>query len=170
MAPTEVGEIFARDYYRCRYGYTYNGRYCTRNNWSHWGRWVLAGIVIVFFLMFFMCCLISRRRKSRGHKPVYGTGWMAGKPWGKNNNNQQMYNYGNQGAHNGGYQANNGGYGAPPPPPAYGQQQQPQYTGTTFNSNDGYYGQNQYGGVQPPQGTYQRDGGYSAPAGPPPGK
>ncbi|KAM0554130.1 hypothetical protein ACHAPJ_006929 [Fusarium lateritium] len=116
---------------------------------------------------------ISRRRRSRGTKPVYGTGWMAAKPWGGNNNNHQMYNYGNQGGHNqgynqGGYQ--NGGYGAPPPPPAYGQQQQPQYTGTTFNSNDGYYGQNQYAGVQAPQGTYQRDGGYSPPAGPPPGK
>ncbi|KAJ4268197.1 hypothetical protein NW762_002259 [Fusarium torreyae] len=171
MAPVE--DIFARDYYRCRYGYSYNGSYCTRNNWSYWGRWVLAGIVIFFFLLFFMCCLISRRRRSRGAKPVYGTGWMAAKPWGGNNNNHQMYNYGNQGGYNqgynqGGYQ--NGGYGAPPPPPAYGQQQQPQYTGTTFNSNDGYYGQNQYAGVQAPQGTYQRDGTYSPPAGPPPGK
>ncbi|KAK2679444.1 Chitin synthesis regulation, Congo red resistance, RCR protein [Fusarium oxysporum f. sp. vasinfectum] len=150
MAPTE--DVFARDYYRCSYGWNWNGRQCVRNNWSYWGRWVF-----------------SRRRKRRGVKPVYGTGWMAAKPWG-NNNNHQMYNYGNQGGYNQGYQQNNGGYGAPPPPPAYGQQQQPQYTGTTFNTNDGYYGQGQYSGVQQPQGTYQRDGAYSPPAGPPPGK
>lgn len=62
-----------------------------------------------------------------------------------------------------------GGYPPAPPPPAYGQQQQPQYTGTTFNPNDGYYG-NQQSGVQPPQGTYQREEVYSPPQGPPPGK
>ncbi|KAF5630854.1 hypothetical protein F52700_7073 [Fusarium sp. NRRL 52700] len=169
MAPTE--DIFARDYYRCSYGWNWNGRTCVRNNWSYWGRWVLAGIIIFFFVLFLSCCLLSRRRKSRGVKPVYGTGWMAAKPWGNNNNNNhQMYNYGNQGGYNQGYQQNNGGYGAPPPPPAYGQQQQPQYTGTTFNTNDGYYGQGQYSGVQQPQGTYQREGAYSPPAGPPPGK
>jgi len=177
MAPVD-DLIFPRDY-RCRAGYTYNAsrNRCYRNNWSYWGRWLVAGIVIFFFLLFFMCCLISRRRKSRGVKPVYGTGWMAAKPWGNNN---QAYNYGNQGGYNqgynqggynqggynqGGYQQNNGGYNAPP---AYGQQQQPQYTGTTFNANDGYYGQNS--GVQHPEGTYQRDGGYAAPPGPPPGK
>ncbi|KAG7420081.1 chitin synthesis regulation, resistance to congo red-domain-containing protein [Fusarium sp. MPI-SDFR-AT-0072] len=168
MAPTE--DIFARDYYRCSYGWNWNGRRCVRNNWSYWGRWVLAGIVIFFFVLFLFCCLFSRRRKRRGVKPVYGTGWMAAKPWGNNNNNHQMYNYGNQGGYNQGYQQNNGGYGAPPPPPGYGQQQQPQYTGTTFNTNDGYYGQGQYSGVQQPQGTYQREGAYSPPAGPPPGK
>ncbi|EXK42383.1 hypothetical protein FOXG_01735 [Fusarium oxysporum f. sp. lycopersici 4287] len=168
MVPTE--DVFARDYYRCSYGWNWNGRRCVRNNWSYWGRWVLAGIVIFFFVLFLFCCLFSRRRKRRGVKPVYGTGWMAAKPWGNNNNNHQMYNYGNQGGYNQGYQQNNGGYGAPPPPPAYGQQQQPQYTGTTFNTNDGYYGQGQYSGVQQPQGTYQRDGAYSPPAGPPPGK
>ncbi|KAF4438899.1 hypothetical protein FACUT_4527 [Fusarium acutatum] len=168
MAPTE--DIFARDYYRCPYGRSWNGQRCVRNNWSYWGRWVLAGIVIFFFVLLLSCCLFSRRRKRRGVKPVYGTGWMAAKPWGNNNNNHQMYNYGNQGGYNQGYQQNNGGYGAPPPPPAYGQQQQPQYTGTTFNTNDGYYGQGQYSGVQQPQGTYQREGAYSPPAGPPPGK
>ncbi|KAG5753123.1 hypothetical protein H9Q72_002909 [Fusarium xylarioides] len=168
MAPTE--DIFARDYYRCSYGRTWNGRACVRNNWSYWGRWVLAGIIVFFFVLLLSCCLFSRRRKRRGVKPVYGTGWMAAKPWGNNNNNHQMYNYGNQGGYNQGYQQNNGGYGAPPPPPAYGQQQQPQYTGTTFNTNDGYYGQGQYSGVQQPQGTYQREGAYSPPAGPPPGK
>ncbi|KAF5020782.1 hypothetical protein F66182_7190 [Fusarium sp. NRRL 66182] len=162
MAPTE--DIFARDYYRCRYGYSYNGRVCTRNNWSYWGRWVLAGVVIFFFLLLLACCLTSRRRRRRGVKPVYGTGWMANNgPWGKNNHQMN-----NQGGYNSGYQQN--GYGPPPPPPAYGQHQTPQYTGNTFNSNDGYYGQNQYSGVTHPQGAYQRDGVYEPPAGPPPGK
>ncbi|KAL4725998.1 hypothetical protein ACLX1H_006674 [Fusarium chlamydosporum] len=171
MAPTD-SPISARAW-GCNYGYSYSySRGCYRNNWSYWGRWVVVGVIIFFFLLFFMCCLISRRRRSRGVKPVYGTGWMAAKPWGKNN---QAYNYGNQGGYNqgynqggynqGGYQPNNGGYNAPP---AYGQQQQPQYTGNTFNSNDGYYGQQS--GVQPPQGTYQRDGGYAPPPGPPPAK
>lgn len=63
-----------------------------------------------------------------------------------------------------------GGYPPPPPPPAYGQYQQPQYTGTTFNPNDGYYGTAATGGVQPPQGTYQRGEDYAPPQGPPPGK
>jgi len=107
MAPTE--DVFARDYYRCSYGWNWNGRRCVRNNWSYWGRWVLAGIVIFFFVLFLFCCLFSRRRKRRGVKPVYGTGWMAAKPWGNNNNNHQMYNYGNQGGYNQGYQQNNGG-------------------------------------------------------------
>lgn len=90
------------------------------------------------------------------------------KPWGNNQNNHQMHDY-NQGDYNHQQQY---GYGPPPPPPAYAQHQQPQYTGTTFNPNDGYYGQGQqYSGVQPPQGTYQRDDpGYTPPAGPPPGK
>lgn len=59
---------------------------------------------------------------------------------------------------------NNAGY--QPPPPVYGQQ--PQYTGNTFNSNEGYYGGHQ-NGVQYPQNTYQREV-YTPPAGPPPGK
>jgi hypothetical protein len=53
-----------------------------------------------------------------------------------------------------------------------------QYTGTTFNPNDGYYGA-QTQGVQPPPNAYvplHRDAGaaagndYQPPAGPPPGK
>lgn len=87
---------------------------------------------------------------------MYGTGWMAPKPNAQGYNNTNNYNQ-----PQGGYQA----------PPMYGnqQQQQPQYTGTTFNPNDGYYGQ-QNSGVQPPQGTYQRNDVYSPPVGPPPGK
>jgi hypothetical protein len=53
------------------------------------------------------------------------------------------------------------------PPPAYGQQQ-PQYTGTTFNPVDGYYGA---AGPQSPPNTYQREGVYPPPPAPPaPGK
>ena len=87
---------------------------------------------------------------------------MGGKFNGPPQNNHQMNNYGQQGQ---------GGYGGGQyAPPAYGQQQQqPQYTGTTFNQNDGYYG-NQNSGVQPPMGTYQRDDVYAPPSGPPPGK
>ncbi|KAM5351731.1 hypothetical protein ACJ41O_004454 [Fusarium nematophilum] len=169
MSPVEA--ILPRDYRYCRYGYVWNGRSCVRSNWSYWGRWVLAGICIFLFILALSCCLTARRRRRRGVQPVYGTGWMAGgKPWG-GQNNHQMHNYGNtqpQG-YNQDYNQQQYGYGPPPPPPAYGQQQ-PQYTGTTFNSNDGYYGQGQYSGVQPPQGTYQRDDPYTPPAGPPPGK
>ena len=89
----------------------------------------------------------------------------------------QMNSYGqggyNQGAYpQGGYNQgwNQQGYnqGAYQSPPAYGQQ--PQYTGTTFNPNDGYYGNQQY--PQQPPNTYQRDvgGDFSPPPGPPPGK
>ncbi|KAF4463102.1 hypothetical protein FALBO_10082 [Fusarium albosuccineum] len=157
----------------CGYGWYRDGNYCRRSGWSYWGRWVLAGVCILLFILILSCLALrsftARRRRRRGVQPFYGTGWMAGgnnKPWG-NQNNHQMYNYNNQG---GGYNPDypqQHGYGAPPPPPAY--QQQPQYTGTTFNPQDGYYGQ-QHSGVQPPQGTYQRDEPYSPPAGPPPGK
>lgn len=136
---------------------------------------------------------LARRRRRRGAQPLYGTGWMApgGKTGGQGaemNNYQSGYNpqgynpqgYDQQGVYNQGYdqqqqqQQPHGGFTNPPP--AYGQQQQhPQYTGTTFNPNDGYYGgdqsqQQQQYGVQPPQNAYQRDMQYNAPVGPPPGK
>jgi Chitin synthesis regulation, resistance to Congo red len=81
---------------------------------------------------------------------MYGTGWMSS-PFNGGK-------YGPQGYNNEMYPPNN--------PPAY---QQPVYTGTTFNPNDGYYGGHQQG-VQYPQNTYQRDQVYEPPAGPPPGK
>ncbi|KAF7560666.1 hypothetical protein G7046_g3475 [Stylonectria norvegica] len=149
----------------CSYGYYYSGGRCVRSgSWYYWGRWVLAAVAIgLFLIVLFSCLAISRRRRRRGVKPMYGTGWMPGnKNGGPPQNGHQMNNYG----------APQGNYGGMnPPPPAYGQQQQPQYTGTTFNQNDGYYGnQNQqYSGVQPPQDTYQRDV-YQPPTGPPPGK
>lgn len=160
-------DLVPRQYYRCRSGWSYRNGRCQRNRWNHWGRWVLAGVVIAVFVLFLFCCLcLSRRRKRRGVKPVYGTGWMAN-GFNKNNNQHQM----NQGGYNYGQQ---NGFNGAPPPPAYGQPQQQQYTGNTFNSNEGYYGQGhdqgQYSGVQAPQGTYQRDDPYGPPPGPPPGK
>lgn len=104
---------------------------------------------------------------------MYGTGWMA--PGGKVDNHQ-MNNY-QQPAYNQGYPPNeynnqpqqpyNQGAAYYTTPPPYPQQQQS--TGTTFNPNDGYYGNQQYGVQQPPN-AYQRDGGYAPPAGAPPGK
>tara|TARA_R110002060_G_scaffold6833_11_gene10386 strand:+ start:342 stop:665 length:324 start_codon:yes stop_codon:yes gene_type:complete len=101
---------------------------------------------------------------------MYGTGWMGG----KHNGAQQHQQYGNNGAwahqQQGGYQA--------PPPPYMGNQA----TGTTFQSNDGYYGHGnqgygqQSGGIelQQPGASYQPQRGgdnvYEAPMGPPPGK
>ncbi|GKT83278.1 hypothetical protein Ct61P_01128 [Colletotrichum tofieldiae] len=119
-------------------------------------------------------CMNARRRKRRGVQPFYGTGWMGGN--NKHNQHQQAtyaYNQQYNGQQQGyaGYpqQGADGSY--PAPPPAYGQaQQNPQYTGTTFNPNDGYYGGHNEGiQLQQPQSSYQRDV-YSPPAGPPPGK
>lgn len=109
---------------------------------------------------------------------MYGTGWMApagkyGGPGGGQEMNNFQQGYPQQGYGGPGY-GQQGSY--PPPPPAYGQAQ-PQYTGTTFNPNDGYYGdaaqhhqQQQQHGVQQPPSTYQREAAYSPPPGPPPGK
>ncbi len=106
---------------------------------------------------------------------MYGTGWMA--PAGKyGQNGHEMNNY-QTGYNQQGYdqqqyqQGWNQQAGYANPPPAYGQQH-PQYTGTTFNPNDGYYGQQQgqQYGVQQPAHTYQREGNFSPPPGPPPGK
>lgn len=84
---------------------------------------------------------------------MYGTGWLAGKP---------------HEANQGGYY-NNGQYANPAPP----YEQQPNYTGQTFNQNQGYYGQQQGIEMQPPQQAYYGNGGqnvYTAPEGPPPAK
>lgn len=102
-------------------------------------------------------CFNARRRRRQGLPPRYGTGWTTAK-WG----NQQSY-YNNQ--------PYNGGAPAPPySPPA----QNYQYTGHTFNSNDGYYGQQSGVELQPPKNTYAGQPGgepvYEAPQGPPPGK
>lgn len=115
---------------------------------------------------------MARRRRKRGHQPFYGTGWMAPPP--KYGSHQNDYNMGNnQQQQQGGQQDHvyhhNSGWGAQnfqSPPPAYGNyQQNPQYTGTTFNPHDGYYGQNS--GVQSPPASYQPDNVYPPPPGPP---
>jgi len=170
MAP--VAELFER-YWGCPSGYSYSNGRCYRSRWYSWGRWVVLAIAVgLFFIVLLSCLSIARRRRRRGTQPVYGTGWMA--PQGKFGNQHQMNNYGQQNHPPPGgdfqQQQSYGGYPPAPPPPAYGQQQQPQYTGTTFNTADGYYGAGHQTGVQPPQGTYQRDGDYAPPQGPPPGK
>lgn len=99
---------------------------------------------------------------------MYGTGWMAPQG-GKFGGGQQHNNAYNMNGYNAGQNTNTGGPGYANPPPAYGQQA-PQYTGTTFNPNDGYYGEQQHGYVQPPNNTYQSDNVYAPPPGPPPGK
>jgi len=149
----------------------YNGCYST---WDNWGRWVaLAVIVIAAILLALMfSCYNTRRRRRQGLAPMYGTGWMGGKPgqgyYGNNNNNNQNY-YPNQ--------PYNGGQAAPAYSPPVGNHP----TGNTFNSNDGYYGRHdQYNGqqsgieLQTPQNSYQPQRGgdsvYEPPTGPPPGK
>ncbi|KHN96439.1 Chitin synthesis regulation, Congo red resistance, RCR protein [Metarhizium album ARSEF 1941] len=153
-----VTGLVKRALYCNSYGYTYR----CNSRWYDWGRWVvLAGIIVVFVLIMFTCACTARRRRRRGAQPMYGTGWMA--PAGKFGNNQQHQ----MNSYNQGYAQPQGYYNTPPP---YGQQQAPQNTGTTFNPNDGYYGHQQQYGVQQPPNTYQPDGGYAPPPGPPPGK
>jgi len=150
----------------------YRGRLytCSSNNrsgWYYWGRWVVAGVaLLIFFLVLVSCCCIAKRRRRRGNKPVYGTGWMA--PQGKFGNNPQNTYPMNDG-HESGYGAAPGG-SLPNPPPAYGAQA-PQYTGTTQNPSDGYYGNQQYNnGLQQPPNSYQPDNMYPPPPGAPPPK
>lgn len=110
-------------------------------------------------------CITNRRRRAHGLPPMYGTGWMAGKPpAGQQNGNVHYY-------------PNQPYYAAPMPAPPYSPPVAYQQTGNTFNSNDGYYGAPYaHGGIelQPPQNVYspQRGGDpvYSPPPGPPPGK
>lgn len=92
---------------------------------------------------------------------MYGTAWMAPPPY-----RQQQYNP-------------NQPYNGAQAPPIYSPPGVvPQQTGSTFNTNDGYYGHHQYQGrdngieLQQPASAYQRGGEnvYQAPTGPPPGK
>jgi len=134
MAPA-LTEIFRRYYYTCDvYGD------CYYSTWDSWGRWVLLGgvLVFVFFLAFILTAVRSRRRRRAGLQPYYGTGWIAGRA--------PVYN-------------NPGYYGPPAPAPPYTAPVNNQHTGTTFNTNDGYYGQQ--GGVelQQPKNAYAVHGG-----------
>ncbi|KAH8884517.1 hypothetical protein GQ53DRAFT_396230 [Thozetella sp. PMI_491] len=160
MAPTmnqlaEQAELAKRYTYYCPSGYYASGSHCYPSAWYGWGRWVLAGVVVVVFIICLasLACINSRRRRRQGLAPRYGTGWMAPAP--KYENNPNGYN------------------NYAPPPPQYSQQPMGgQYTGTTFNPADGYYG-GTTNHMPPPQNTYQRGTGgdaYEAPAGPPPPK
>lgn len=161
MAPAHelVAALQARAF--CPSGYYYSDGFCYRNsNWYGWGRWVLVGIIIFIFLLFLL--LMSRRvRRQRrtGAAPAYGTSWMG---WGQ----QSQYN-------------NPQNYAAPPPQYSQQPQTEPQYTGATYNSNQGYYGQNTgtYNNdvpLQQPSNTYypprEANNDYMAPEGPPPSK
>lgn len=169
--------------YSCSYGYDVYGNCYSR--WNTWGRWVaLAVVVVAFILLAFLFsyvppsysfslpltpinrCYNSRRRRRRGMAPMYGTGWMGGN-WGNKPPVGQQY------GNNAGYYPNqpyNGGAAPPYEPPVPNQA-----TGTTFNSNDGYYGHNNNAyELQQPQSSYQPQRGgdpvYDAPSGPPPKK
>jgi len=160
MAPAEeVASAVVKRLSGCPSGYYSSGGYCYANSsWYWWGRWVFAGVVIVAVIgiLLLLGCVNARRRRRRGAAPMYGTGWMS-----KPGQNAQPY------APQGGYQ-----YG--PPPPQYSQNVMPnQYTGNTYNTNEGYYNQNHEGvQLQQPANTYARAGdhGYEPPPGPPPNK
>ncbi|ROV90858.1 hypothetical protein VSDG_07974 [Cytospora chrysosperma] len=176
MIPEHLGGLLApRQHYDdgCPSGTYYsNGRcYARSSNWNYWGRWVLAAIVVIFFiaLFFFWTCLSNRRRRRRGVQPRYGTGWFTP-------GQQPQYGNGWFGQHGGKGGANNINTQQPPPPPP---QYTPapvgsQYTGQTFNSNEGYYGHhnNDIPLQQPTNAYYPRAGEpvYEPPTGPPPAK
>jgi hypothetical protein len=185
MIIPELGEgLVARQYgtRTCPSGTYYRNGACYRSNWSYWGRWVLAAVVIVFFLVLFLTwsCISNRRRRKRGMHPRYGTGWMM--PGAQHANGQQpQYSNGWFGSNK--YNNNNNQqpqYQQPPPPqytPAQGAVPN-QYTGQTFSSNEGYYGQHNNNNnsdipLQQPTSSYYPRGGdnvYEPPTGPPPAK
>lgn len=153
---------------------TYLNRFgnCVYSGWSNWGRWVLAAIVLVFFIALFVVwsCISNRRRRRRGLRPMYGTGWVPGNnTYNQGGQPQPQYN---QGGWFGGFGHKN--HQAPPPQYTPAPPQGQQYTGETFNSNDGYYGHHQNDvPLQQPSGTYYPRGGepvYEPPSGPPPAK
>jgi hypothetical protein len=149
--------LSARQSWRCPDNTYYRAGTCW-NAWDYYGRWIFMGVVVAIgiFIFFIWACINSRRRRRHGLRPMYGTGWMARGPNAPYQNNPQAYNNPNQ------------------PPPAYGAppgqsyHMNQQYTGTTFQSHDGYYGHHQ--GVQAPKQAYnnQSNNDYAPPPGPPP--
>lgn len=100
---------------------------------------------------------------------------MHGRPQYYNNGappppGQQQPQYNNSGWFGYGNKNNN----QPPPPQYTASPVGNQYTGQTFNSNEGYYGHNPNDvPLQQPSGSYYPRGGenvYEPPSGPPPAK
>ncbi|KAI6368649.1 hypothetical protein MCOR25_004604 [Pyricularia grisea] len=158
---TQASAMLAKRADGCPDGYYRSGNYCYRGSgWYWWGRWVLTAVVLLGIIVIIMLIArtSARRRRARGMAPIYGTGWVGPKPTAYQNNPNTYY---------------------PPPPQYSANPQQPQYTGTAFNPNDGYYG-GQQSGVQPPANTYAppqhnappaaSGDNYAPPPGPPPGK
>ncbi|KAJ0121636.1 Protein RCR2 [Diaporthe amygdali] len=180
MIIPELGEglVSRQSFSSCPSGYTLRNGRCYQSNWSYWGRWVLAAIVIVFFLVLFLTwsCISNRRRRRAGMNPRYGTGWMMpGQQYG----NGQQPQYGNGWFGQNKYNNNQQPQYQQPPPPQYTPANGPvpnQYTGQTFNSNEGYYGQHNNNNdipLQQPGSSYYPRGGdnvYEPPTGPPPAK
>jgi len=158
MAPTiNIETLFKRAYCYDSYGYYTN---CSYSSWNSWGRWVALAAIVLFVVFIALCfsCITSRRRRKRGLTPYYGTGWAANHKYGQTGGD----GYGQQQAYN------------PPAPPYSPPAQHPQYTGQTFNSNGGYYGQQSGIELQQPQSAYTGPKGgdpvYAPPPGPPPSK
>ncbi|KAI0456650.1 chitin synthesis regulation, resistance to congo red-domain-containing protein [Xylaria acuta] len=124
------------------------GRCIYGDRWYWYGRWIFAAVIVALFLLIFFlwACVNSRRRRRQGHRPMYGTGWMAPQPQ-YYNNNPHAYNQ--------------------PPPPAYGAPAQSYPMDNRYQTTDGHYGQ-QSSGIEPPKNVYGGD--YAPPAGPPPTK
>lgn len=98
---------------------------------------------------------------------------MTGGP-GYYNNQQPQYSNNNAGG-GGGWFGYGGNKHNQPPPPQYTPNVVPnQYTGQTFDSNEGYYGHHQNDvPLQQPAGSYYPRGGepvYEPPSNPPPAK
>ncbi|KAM0819455.1 hypothetical protein AB5N19_05271 [Seiridium cardinale] len=146
MAPTDPTNLLGKRYTCDRYGNC-------GNNWYWYGRWIFAAVVIALIILIFFlwACVNSRRRRKRGMQPMYGTGWMASHNQHQNNPNA--------------YNSAPPAYGAPP---GQSYPMQNQYTGNTFQPQDGYYGQRE--GVQQPKDAHTHNNDYAPPAGPPPGK
>lgn len=162
MAPVqETAAELVRRADGCPAGYYPSGGFCYRNsNWYWWGRWVFTGVIIVIFIIFLIILSRRARRQRRLGQPAAYTGWMG--RWGGGPNPPPQYN-------------NPNAYATQPP--QYSQQPPvgAQYTGGTYNSNEGYYGQNANNiPLQPPNNSYYPTRGvadeFAPPEGPPPGK
>ncbi|KAL2827147.1 chitin synthesis regulation, resistance to congo red-domain-containing protein [Aspergillus cavernicola] len=123
-------------------------RYCDRDRWHDWGRWVAFAVIVgVALIAFFLiACFNARRRRRQGLRPIAGTAWMAAPP---------PYQQ----------QAHVDPYNRPPPPPQY--TQSPQYNQPP--PPQGYFGGQQTGiELQSPPNAYGGERVYQPPPGPPP--